>query len=91
MFRCPSETSGKKPLYFALSRGDKSLVQKLLDRRVLDFVEEGGPLDNAIAMQSKTAIRALLDCGVDPGARSSLYLTLISWSRIDGRILCKLS
>lgn len=60
---------GKRALYAAASRGDKAIVQRLLDRGVLEFVGGGALLNDAVLAVEEPGLRVLLECGIDPETR----------------------
>ena len=61
----------KRALYSAADRGDREIVQRLLDRGVLEFVGNRALLNDAVISVEQMGLRVLLECGIDPETRDA--------------------
>jgi len=76
----------KRALYAAADRGDKEIVQRLLDRGVLEFVGDGALMNDAVMSVEEMGLKVLLDCGLDPETRDGEQQTPLSVASRHNRL-----
>lgn len=76
----------KRALYSAADRGDREIVQRLIDRGVLDFVGDGALLNDAVMSVEEMGLRVLLECGINPETRDGEHQTPLSVASRHNRL-----
>ena len=76
----------KRALYSAAERGDREIVQRLLDRGVLWFVGDGALLNDAVMSVEPLGLRVLLECGINPETRDGEGQTPLSVAARHNRL-----
>lgn len=76
----------KRALYAAANRGDKAIVQRLLDRGVLEFVGQGALLNDAVLSVEEPGLRVLIECGIDPETRDGEQQTPLCVASKNNRL-----